>query len=236
MKISFFGINLLEGKIKYHDAKMTTLVEKCNPVKISPFFVELAREEFARADAIIATKTGLLDLLIHDMEKIEARLLNASDEAEKNALKTALSFLEKETPLCDATLTEEASKYLKILAPVSMKPVARSTAANADAPTAEETNEAIKSALEKSDTIFFYTAGPKEVHAWPIRKGSSIVEGAGKIHSDLARGFIKADIVSFEDFLSAHNMNDARDRGLVKVVGRDYIIREGDIIEIRSGV
>ncbi len=59
---------------------------------------------------------------------------------------------------------------------------------------------------------------------------------AGKIHSDLARGFIKADIVSYEDFLQVYNMQEARSKGLVKLVDRDYTIQEGDIIEIRFNI
>ena len=59
---------------------------------------------------------------------------------------------------------------------------------------------------------------------------------AGKIHTDLAKGFIKADIVSFNDFKDVFNLQEARTKGLVKLVGREYIIQEGDIIEIRFNV
>ncbi|MCX6985381.1 MAG: DUF933 domain-containing protein, partial [Lentisphaerae bacterium] len=79
-------------------------------------------------------------------------------------------------------------------------------------------------------------AGKPEVHAWLIRKGSDIVTCAGKIHTDLAKGFIKADIVSFNDFKDVFNLQEARTKGLVKLVGREYIIQEGDIIEIRFNV
>jgi len=69
-----------------------------------------------------------------------------------------------------------------------------------------------------------------------VRQDADIVTCAGKIHSDLARGFIKADIVSYDDFLKAYNMQEARTRGLVRVVDRDYTIQAGDIIEIRFNV
>ena len=68
------------------------------------------------------------------------------------------------------------------------------------------------------------------------RQDSDIVTCAGKIHSDLARGFIKADIVSYQDFMQVYNMQEARTKGLVKLVDRDYTIRAGDIIEIRFNV
>ena len=124
---------------------------------------------------------------------------------------------------------ENEQKYLRMMSPLSMKPVAVIDGIL-------ETNELIKKVLEKSGVIFFYTAGKQEVHAWPVNAGSDIVACAGKIHTDLARGFIKADIVSFEDFMKCHNMNDAKSKGFVKLVDRDYIIKEGDIIEIRFNI
>jgi len=74
------------------------------------------------------------------------------------------------------------------------------------------------------------------VHAWPVKENSDIVTCAGKIHSDLARGFIKAEIVSYEDLIRVYNWQEARTKGLVKLVDRDYTIRAGDVIEIRFNV
>ena len=74
------------------------------------------------------------------------------------------------------------------------------------------------------------------MHAWPVKEGSDIVTCAGKIHSDLARGFIKADIVRYEDLIKVFNWQEARTKGLVRVVDRDYIIQAGDVIEIRFNV
>ena len=72
--------------------------------------------------------------------------------------------------------------------------------------------------------------------AWPVADGADIVSCAGKIHSDLARGFIKADIVSYQDLISVYNMQEARAKGLVKLVDRDYAICPGDIVEIRFNI
>ena len=101
---------------------------------------------------------------------------------------------------------------------MSLKP----TLVAAEAP---ELNDAITQVLKKSGIIFFYTADKKEVHAWPVQQDSDIVTCAGKIHSDLARGFIKADIVSYHDFMQVYNMAEARTKGLVKLVDRDYTIQ-----------
>ena len=83
----------------------------------------------------------------------------------------------------------------------------------------------------------FFTAGPKEVRAWTIRKGETAVEAAGEIHTDMARGFIRAEIVGWEDFLRAgRSMTRAKEMGLVRSEGRDYAMTDGDIAYIRFNV
>jgi len=99
-----------------------------------------------------------------------------------------------------------------------------------------DTNELIKELINKAGVLLFFTAGKKEVHVWSVEKGENILEAAGKIHSDLKRGFIKADIANCKDLDSFFNMAEAKSRGFVKIVNRDYIVEEGDIIEIRFNV
>jgi ribosome-binding ATPase len=82
----------------------------------------------------------------------------------------------------------------------------------------------------------FLTAGPKESRAWTIRRGATAPEAAGVIHSDFQRGFIKAEIVSYDDLADAGSMAEARARGKVRVEGKDYIMREGDVVEFRFNV
>ena len=81
--------------------------------------------------------------------------------------------------------------------------------------------------------MFFYTAGKEEVHAWLVEKDTGAATCAGKIHTDLSRGFIKAELVSCEDMMTAHNMQDARSRKLTKLVDRDYVIPMNSILDIR---
>jgi GTP-binding protein YchF len=80
--------------------------------------------------------------------------------------------------------------------------------------------------------ISFLTAGPDEVRAWPIRDGSSAVDAAGAIHSDLARGFIRAEVVSYEDLLRLHSMAEARKAGRLRSEGKTYQVHDGDVVEI----
>jgi ribosome-binding ATPase YchF (GTP1/OBG family) len=90
--------------------------------------------------------------------------------------------------------------------------------------------------MEKAGMMFFYTVGKQEVHAWLVEKEADAVTCAGKIHSDLARGFIKAEIVSCEDMLKAHNLQDARSRELTRLVNHDYVIPMNSILDIRFNV
>jgi len=82
----------------------------------------------------------------------------------------------------------------------------------------------------------FFTMGEDEVRAWTIRTGDDAVTAAGKIHSDLARGFIRAEVISWEDLHAAGSVREAKARGLFRVEGKDYQVRDGDILNIRFSV
>ncbi|HKV54584.1 MAG TPA: DUF933 domain-containing protein [Candidatus Binataceae bacterium] len=81
--------------------------------------------------------------------------------------------------------------------------------------------------------ITFYTAGEPEAHAWSLAKGASALEAAGRIHSDIARGFIRAEVVSYEDFAALRSDAKVKEAGKLRLEGRDYVMRDGDIIHIR---
>ncbi|HEX6445850.1 MAG TPA: redox-regulated ATPase YchF [Streptosporangiales bacterium] len=82
----------------------------------------------------------------------------------------------------------------------------------------------------------FLTAGPKESRAWTIRRGATAPEAAGVIHTDFQRGFIKAEIVSYDDLVDAGTMAEARSRGKVRLEGKDYVMRDGDVVEFKFNV
>ncbi len=229
MKIGFLGEGFTEGKVKYIDDRVVQLAAKFEPKKVTPFFVEFIKGEFSSIDASVIIKERLFDFLFQDIEKLDSRLSKTESPEEKELLKKCLSALEKEIPLCNVDFTEKEKEVLRVLAPVSFKPVLAVSEG-------ENINSVISKILKVSGTVFFYTAGKKEVRAWPVRKGLDIVSCAGKIHSDLARGFIKADVINFDKFISFHNMNEAKAKGLVSSVGREYMIQDGDIIEIKFNV
>jgi ribosome-binding ATPase YchF (GTP1/OBG family) len=229
MKIGFLGFDFPQGKVKFQDEKLSALEKKFHPRKVTPFYAEFLHHEFLQADAIIISRQKLLDLLILDMEKLEARQERTPEEDERQLLTRCLEYLEQEIPLCEVKLTPQELQILRGLAPLSLKP----TVVEDEPP---KLNEAIEQVLSKAGVIFFYTAGPKEVHAWPVKKDADIVTCAGKIHSDLARGFIRADIVRYHDLMQVYNLQEARTRGFVRLVDRDYCIQPGDIVEIRFNI
>jgi len=94
----------------------------------------------------------------------------------------------------------------------------------------------ISAGYELLGLISFLTAGPKEVRAWTIRRGAKAQQAAGKIHSDLERGFIRAEVVAFDELMDAGSYNAAKERGAVRVEGKEYIVQDGDVLLIRFNV
>ena len=94
----------------------------------------------------------------------------------------------------------------------------------------------IKASYSLLGYISFLTAGPKEVRAWTIVKGTRAPQAAGKIHSDFERGFIRAEIVAYEDLIAAGSMAAAKEKGLVRSEGKDYVMKDGDVTLFRFNV
>ncbi len=86
------------------------------------------------------------------------------------------------------------------------------------------------------DLITFLTTGEDETRAWEVRRGATAPEAAGAIHTDLQRGFIRAEVIGFEDLVAAGRWDKAKAKGLLRVEGRDYVVREGDVLHVRFAV
>lgn len=93
----------------------------------------------------------------------------------------------------------------------------------------------IKKAYEMLGLISFLTAGEKEVRAWTIKKGSNALAAAGEIHTDFMQRFIKAEVVSYEEFVACNGWKGARESGKARLEGRDYVVHNGDVIEFKIG-
>ena len=94
----------------------------------------------------------------------------------------------------------------------------------------------IKASYALLGLISYLTSGEDECRAWTIKKGTKAPQAAGKIHSDFERGFIRAEVVSFEDLKANGSMNAAKEKGLVRSEGKEYVVQDGDIILFRFNV
>jgi GTP-binding protein YchF len=97
-------------------------------------------------------------------------------------------------------------------------------------------NQLIRLGFKTLGLQTYLTAGPKEARAWTIPVGATAPEAAGVIHSDFQRGFIKAEIVSFDDLVDAGSMAEAKSRGKVRIEGKDYVMQDGDVVDFRFNV
>jgi GTP-binding protein YchF len=94
----------------------------------------------------------------------------------------------------------------------------------------------IRAAYHLLDLVSFFTVGEDEVRAWPIRRGDRAPRAAGRIHSDLERGFIRAEVVHYDDFIALGSESRARQEGKLRLEGKEYVVQDGDILNIRFAV
>jgi hypothetical protein len=97
-------------------------------------------------------------------------------------------------------------------------------------------NRLIRAAYKLLGLYTYFTAGVQEVRAWTIRKGMKAPQAAGVIHSDFERGFIRAEVVSYEDLVASGSMNAAKEKGLLRLEGKDYVVQDGDVMHFRFNV
>ena len=230
MRIASTGLDLPEGKVKYNDPIVRALADKFTPSKTTWYYCQFRPDDYETADAVVIARQHILDLLIHDIDKLETRRERTRDPDEQALLDRVLAELEEEVPVCDQTLSEPDRRCLRNLGPLSLKP----TLVIEDG--VPEVDDLIRCAMAKAGLMFFYTSGKPEVHAWFARCGDDAVTCAGKIHTDLARGFVKAEIVPVDDLLQCHSMQDANRRGLTQLVDRGFIIPPRTVIDIRFNV
>lgn len=94
----------------------------------------------------------------------------------------------------------------------------------------------IRSGYTAAGYISFFTIGKKEIRAWPVKKDDNIITAAGKVHTDMARGFISAEVVTFEEWQKSGSFKNARQQGKVRLEGKTYLVKDGDIIQFKFNV
>jgi ribosome-binding ATPase len=201
-----------------------------------------------------------LELLIADRDHVEKRLERVSKQAKSGdpqlraevaSLEAVLAHLEAERQLSDwrGELPPE-------LEPLTTKPIievrngpggldAKLEAELAELPELEAAEfrdgpsavgEIARRLFEAVDLITFFTAGEKETRAWPLRRGQTALDAAGTIHSDIARGFIRCEVIRWTDLVEAGTRAEVVRRGQQRLEGKDYSVEDGDVLNIRFNV
>jgi hypothetical protein len=230
MKICLFGIaGIPLGNHNVKDPRLDQADKLVEAQKKVYAQVILADEkELAVCDAILTSRAALSDLLMKDLEFVETRLGRDAGEAEKKVLQKMAEGLVSETPVAKLGLTAEDLAAVSAHAFVTNRPVVVASEAELAAPEA-----LLVRALAESGYICFLTLGGKENRAWPIRAGTTAWEAAGSIHSDLQKGFIRAEIISFADLVEAGGDTQAKRAGKLRPELKTYVMQDYDVVNIR---
>ncbi len=94
----------------------------------------------------------------------------------------------------------------------------------------------VRELVGRLNLITFFTAGEKETRAWPLRDGETAIDAAAEVHSDIARGFIRAEVIRWDDLVAAGSHGEAKRRGLERVEGKTYVVQDGDVLNVRFNV
>ena len=97
-------------------------------------------------------------------------------------------------------------------------------------------NRLIRAGYELLDLLTFFTAGPKEVRAWTVHRGATAPQAAGRIHTDFQKGFIRAEVTAFDDYIACNGETGAKAAGKLRLEGKEYVVKEGDVMHFRFNV
>jgi ribosome-binding ATPase YchF (GTP1/OBG family) len=202
-----------------------------------------------------------LELLVADRDHVERRLERVEKQAksgdpklraEVEQLRNVLAHADAGAPLSDypADLPDELEPLTtKPLIAVENGPGGIDLALEAElAELSDEEaaafrdggssalDEVVRRLRDALDLVTFFTAGEKETRAWPLRNGQTALDAAGTIHSDIARGFIRCEVIGWEDLVAAGSHAEAARRGQQRLEGKTYVVRDGDVLNIRFNV
>jgi hypothetical protein len=205
-------------------------------------------------------ETLRLELLVADRDHVERRLERVAKQAKSGDARLRQEAAELERILAHidagASLADWPGELPAELEPLTTKPLlavengpgevdlkleadladlpAEEAAAFREGPSALD--EIVRRLFEELDLISFFTAGEKETRAWTLRRGGTALDAAGTIHSDIARGFIRCEVIRWDDLVDAGSHAEAARRGLQRLEGKGYEVQDGDVLNIRFNV
>ena len=230
MRIALFGISELKlGKHNLKDPRLDQadkLVEADNKTYAQ---VELiSQDDLPDADAILALDDAKPDLLLKDLEFVETRLGREPQEAERAVLEKIRAVLESEQFILGSELGPQELEAVAAHSFTTNKAIILATREDLLHPEA-----LLVRAFHEAGFICFLTVGGKENRAWPIRKGATALEAAGSIHTDMQKGFIRAEIISFADFVAAGGEPQAKRAGKQRLETKQYVMQDYDLVNFR---
>jgi ribosome-binding ATPase len=230
MKISAFAIGeIILGKHNVKELRLDQADKLVKAKKKTYPQVELAGEGDAfEADAIIILKDAKTDLILKDLDFLETRLAKSVPENEKILLDKMKSVLEKEDFISTIALTDQEKEIISGYGLLTLKPVVVIGREELD-----DIGTLLARVLKESGWSCFLTVGDKENRAWLIKNGTTAWQAAGVIHSDIQQGFIRAEIISFVDFIACGGESAAKQAGKMRLEQKDYIMQDADLVNFR---
>jgi ribosome-binding ATPase YchF (GTP1/OBG family) len=230
MKIALFGISEIKpGRHNLKDSRLDQADKLVEADKKTYAQVEVVAEDnLLDAEAILALEDNKADLILKDLEFVETRLGRDPQPAERNALEKIKALLESERFLFKSNLTTADLEAVAAHSFMTSKPISVATRDQL-----QNSDELLLRAFQEAGYICFLTVGGKENRAWPIREGITAWEAAGTIHTDLQKGFIRAEIISFADFISAGGETQAKRAGKLRLETKQYVMQDYDLVNFR---
>ena len=230
MKIALFGFSDLKvGRHNLKDPRLDQADKLVAADKKTYAQVEVVPEEqLLDADAILAIEESKPDLILKDLEFVETRLSRDPQPAERAALEKIRRVLESEQFISNSEFSAEDLAAVAAHHFLTGKPITVATRNELTSPEA-----LLLRVFKEAAYICFLTVGGKENRAWPIRKGTTAWEAAGTIHTDLQKGFIRAEIISFADFAEAGGETQAKRAGKQRLETKQYVMQDCDLVNFR---
>jgi len=228
MKIALSGVTGIKtGKHNLKDPRLDEAHKLVEADKKTHAQVDaVGEDQLLDADAILVSVEGRADLILRDLEFVETRLGRDPQPAERAALEKIQALLEQEKLVFNSGLAPADLQAVAAHSFFTAKPMVL-------ADPAEDPDALLLRAFAEAGYICFLTVGGKENRAWAIRKGITAWEAGGTIHTDIQKGFIRAEIISYADFMAAGGETQAKRAGKMRLETKQYVMQDYDLTNFR---
>jgi hypothetical protein len=221
------GVNLGKHNVKDHRLDVVDKLVEADKKTYAQIDV-VGEDDMVTSDAILVHQDRKPDLILQDLEFVETRLSREPGEAEKAVLTKLKLALENESFVSAVALSAAEKEVITAHAFMTAKPVVVA------APEELEKPEALMvRAYRDGGYISFLTVGGKENRAWKIRQGATAWEAAGAIHTDIQHGFIRVEVIAFDDLVQAGGETQAKRAGKLRLETKTYVMKDYDVVNFR---